>query len=156
MALAAAVAAAGAETGAAPVHPALNDRFFFGVGASMPKTATDVKLDSGLGIGATIDFERTLGMEESKTVPSALGRIRLGRRWRLEAEWLLGGDQLPGSEMVSRTCTRFIVLDADGVQLAALAESIPSSASRRCRARRHEQRHDDMRAPRAVISAARS
>jgi hypothetical protein len=43
--------------------------------------------DSGLGIGTTIDFERTLGMEESKTVPSALGRIRFGQRWRLEAEW---------------------------------------------------------------------
>jgi hypothetical protein len=87
LALAAAATAAGAEVGAVPVHPALNDRFYFGVGASVPKTSTDVQLDSRLGIGAAIDFERTLGMEESKTVPSALGRIRLGQRWRLEAEW---------------------------------------------------------------------
>jgi hypothetical protein len=87
MALAAAATAAGAQSGAAPVHPALADRFYFGIGASIPETSTDAKLDSGLGVGATIDFERTLGMEESKPVPSALGRIRLGQRWRVEAEW---------------------------------------------------------------------
>jgi hypothetical protein len=72
----------------APVHPALNDRFFFGLGAFHPKTTTSAEFDSSkLGVGTNIDFEQALGMQTQKTVPVAFARYRLGERWRIEAEY---------------------------------------------------------------------
>lgn len=71
-----------------PSHPALKDRFYFAAGAFSPKTSTTAQFDSNrLGVGTDIDFEKTLGMETSKTVPTLLGRVRLGERWRIEAEY---------------------------------------------------------------------
>jgi len=77
-----------AEPGEIPVNPALKDRFYFGLGAFFPKTTTQAQLDSAtLGVGANVDFERTLGMETAKTVPNVFGRWRSGERWRIEAEY---------------------------------------------------------------------
>jgi len=73
---------------AAPDHPALRDKFYFSVGAFVPKTSTSAELDStNLGAGANIDFERALGMTTQKVVPDAGFRWRFGDRWRLEAEY---------------------------------------------------------------------
>src|SRR3974377_194970 len=71
-----------------PTHPALNDKFYFSLGAFVPKTSTSAELDSAtLGVGANIDFERALGMTTQKVVPDAAFRWRFGDRWRLEAEY---------------------------------------------------------------------
>jgi hypothetical protein len=76
---------AGAQT--VPVHPALNDRFYFGVGAFFPRTSTSAQLQSRTGVGANIDFENALGMATDKSVPMGFARWRLGEKWRIEAEY---------------------------------------------------------------------
>lgn len=71
-----------------PDHPALRDKFYLGAGVFLPKTSTSAQLNSStLGIGTNVDFERTLGFEDSKSVPAFFGRWRFGERWRLEAEY---------------------------------------------------------------------
>ena len=71
-----------------PEHPALLDKFYFGAGVFFPKTTTQAQLDSSrLGVGTNIDFEQSLDMARSKTVPSFFGRWRFGERWRLDAEY---------------------------------------------------------------------
>jgi hypothetical protein len=88
LALAGVIPPAAAELGEIPVNPALRDQFYFAIGAFFAKTTTEAQLDSTrLGVGANVTFENTLGMDASKEVPSAIGRIRLGERWRVEAEW---------------------------------------------------------------------
>jgi hypothetical protein len=71
---------------AVPSHPALQDKFYFGAGAFVPKTSTSAQLD-GQVVGANIDFERALGMTTQEVVPDAFFRWRFGERWRLEAEY---------------------------------------------------------------------
>jgi len=71
-----------------PIHPALHDKFYFSLGAFVPKTTTSAQLDSStLGAGANIDFERALGITTQKTVPDAFARWRISDRWRVEAEY---------------------------------------------------------------------
>jgi len=71
-----------------PRHPALTDRYYFGAGVFFPKTSTEAQLQNHVtGVGASIDFEQSLDMERSKTVPSFFGRWRIGERWRIEAEY---------------------------------------------------------------------
>jgi hypothetical protein len=71
-----------------PSHPALTDRYYFGVGVFFPKTSTQAQLQNKVsGVGATVDFEQSLDMERSKTVPTAFGRWRIGERWRIDAEY---------------------------------------------------------------------
>lgn len=73
---------------AVPVHPALNDKFYFAAGAFLPKTSTTAQLDSTtLGVGTNINFEQALGMTTQKVVPDAFGRWRFGDRWRFEVEY---------------------------------------------------------------------
>jgi hypothetical protein len=69
-----------------PNHPALQDRFYFGVGAFFPRTTTSADLTSRSGVGTTIDFEDTFGMRSQKTVPAGFARWRFAERFRLEAE----------------------------------------------------------------------
>jgi hypothetical protein len=85
-ALAAAAAPAFCQE-AIPDHPALRDKFYFALGAYFPRTTTSAELESRTGVGTNIDFENTLGMKESKTVPMAMARWRTGERWRIEAEY---------------------------------------------------------------------
>jgi hypothetical protein len=88
MALAGVILPATAEVGEIPVNPGLRDQFYFAIGAFFPKTTTEAQLDSNrLGVGANVTFESTLGMDSRQAVPSAIGRIRLGQHWRVEAEW---------------------------------------------------------------------
>lgn len=77
-----------AEENAIPVHPALNDSFYFGAGAYAPTTSTTARLDSNmLGAGFSVDFEKGLGLQSDKTVPGYLLRWRFTERWRVEAEY---------------------------------------------------------------------
>jgi len=85
--LAALVAATAQAQEAIPNHPALQDKFYFGLGAFVPKTSTSAQLDTNLGVGTNIDFERALGMTTQKTVPDAFARWRFANRWRLEVEY---------------------------------------------------------------------
>jgi len=81
---------------AIPSHPALTDKFYFGAGVFIPKTATSAQLDSSVGVGTNIDFEQALGMTTQKTVPDAFFRWRFSDRWRVEAEYFQlnrSGDQ---------------------------------------------------------------
>jgi opacity protein-like surface antigen len=88
IALAAVAVSAAAQQPAAPVNPALTDRFFFAIGGFYPKTATEAGLSSQTtGVGADIKFEDTLGMESRKAVPVLMGRWRMAEHWRLEAEY---------------------------------------------------------------------
>ena len=73
---------------AIPSHPALTDKFYFELGAFVPKTSTSAQLDStNLGAGANVDFERALGMTTQKVVPDAGFRWRFAEHWRFEAEY---------------------------------------------------------------------
>ena len=64
-----------------PEHPALRDKLYFGAGLFFPQTTTQAQLDSNrLGVGTNIDFEQSLDMARSKTVPSFFGRWRLAER----------------------------------------------------------------------------
>jgi hypothetical protein len=88
IALAAVAAPVAAVTGDIPIHPALTDRFFFGIGAFFPNTNTQVELSSNrTGIGTVVDFEESLDMERSKSVPGFIARWRFGERWRVDAEY---------------------------------------------------------------------
>jgi hypothetical protein len=71
---------------AIPDHPALSDRFFFGLGFFAASSNTEARLDSPSGIGATVDFEDGLGLDSNDIVPQFLGRWRMSDRWRLELE----------------------------------------------------------------------
>jgi len=71
-----------------PDNPTMNDRFFLGVGAFQAETSTEARLDSAaFGLGATLDFEESLGLEDKSFVPFGMSRIRLTDRWRLELEY---------------------------------------------------------------------
>ena len=71
-----------------PVNPVLQDKFYFAIGAFSPRTTTEAQLNSSsLGLGTNITFEESLDMESRKVVPSFVGRMRLGERWRIEAEY---------------------------------------------------------------------
>jgi hypothetical protein len=84
----AATAIAPAAAQEVPLHPALQDRWSFGVGAFFPSTATQASLTSNsTGLGTSIDFEDTFDMDRSKTVPTFYGRWRINQRWRIDAEY---------------------------------------------------------------------
>jgi hypothetical protein len=82
-----ALAGAASAQGEAPRHPALTDRYYAGIGAFFPQTSTSAQLSGRSGAGTIIEFEDSLGMRSSDTVPAAFGRMRLGERWRVEAEY---------------------------------------------------------------------
>ena len=80
--------AAAAQSGTG-IHPELQDRYSLELGAYRPSAKTTAHLNSSAGAaGTSFSFEDALGMEESKTTATVLGRIRLGDRWRLEAGYL--------------------------------------------------------------------
>ena len=62
----------------------LGTRFVFGVGMFAPRLDTKVRRDSSTGIvGTEIDFESTLGMDDSARLPLILGYYRFAKRHRL-------------------------------------------------------------------------
>ena len=74
----------------------------FQLGAFFPKIDTSARLNgTGGRIGTQLNFESELGMSDSKTTGTFLAGVRLGERWRIEAEYFtLGRD---GSRPISRT-----------------------------------------------------
>jgi len=70
-----------------PDHPSLNERFYFGVGAFAATSSTEAALESSTGIGASVDFENTLGLDSNAITPQGLARWRFSERWRLEFEY---------------------------------------------------------------------
>ncbi|HYJ19107.1 MAG TPA: hypothetical protein VEW72_08035 [Burkholderiales bacterium] len=71
-----------------PDNPALKDKFFIGIGGYLPTSSTDVRLDSAtLGVGANLNMEDTLGLDERKLTPEFLARWRFTERWRMEMEY---------------------------------------------------------------------
>ena len=73
---------------AAPIHPALTDKFYLAVGAFFAKSTTSAELNSStLGAGSNIDFERALGITTQKAVPNVFARWRTSERWRIDAEY---------------------------------------------------------------------
>ena len=77
-----------AAEAAAPVHPVLHDRFYFGIGAYFPRMNTTAQLDStNLGVGTNVDFEKALGMPAREVVPDFFARYRFAERWRIDAEY---------------------------------------------------------------------
>jgi hypothetical protein len=71
-----------------PHHPALSDKFWLGVGIFLPESNTQAQLtNKATGVGATVDFEQSLDLERQKSVPTIIGRWRIGERWRVDAEY---------------------------------------------------------------------
>ena len=70
-------------------HPALQDRWSIQVGLYTPNVNTTARLNgSGGRIGTEINFEEDLGYADRKDMPAVLASVRLGERWRVEAEYL--------------------------------------------------------------------
>jgi opacity protein-like surface antigen len=70
-------------------HPALQDRWSVQVGLYSPKVDTTFRLDgSGGQVGTEVSAEEDLGLKERNDMPAILASVRLGERWRLEAEYL--------------------------------------------------------------------
>lgn len=83
------------------VHPGLQDRWTLEIGAYAPKVDTNVNLHGPGGAGTTVSFEDELGLADRKTMAAILGRVRLGERWRIEAEYF--SLDRSGTRAVSRT-----------------------------------------------------
>ncbi len=69
------------------VNPGLQDRWTLEIGAYAPKVKTTAHLDRTLGLGTLVSFEDDLGLDDRKVDAPILGRVRLGERWRIEAEY---------------------------------------------------------------------
>jgi outer membrane autotransporter protein len=69
-------------------HPALTDRWSFQLGAFVPNVETTAHLNNSAGTrGTTVNFEDDLNLTDRKTMPSFLASVRLGERWKIEAEF---------------------------------------------------------------------
>jgi len=78
----------GVAAGQQGIHPALQDRFSVQIGAYAPNADTTAYLNSStLARGTSINFEEDLNLTDRKTVPAILANLRLGERWRVEAEY---------------------------------------------------------------------
>jgi opacity protein-like surface antigen len=83
------------------VNPGLQDAFTLEVGAYDPKVKTTAHLDSTLGPGTSVSFEDDLGLDDRKVNAAILGRLRLGERWRIEAEYFALNRS--GTRVINRT-----------------------------------------------------
>lgn len=70
-------------------HPALQDRWSIQLGLYTPNVDTSARLNGAGGlVGTQISFEEDLGYAERNDMPSLLASVRLGERWKVEAEYL--------------------------------------------------------------------
>ena len=80
--------AAGQQTGGT-VHPALQDRWSIQLGIYTPNVDTTARLNGAGGrVGTEVSFEEDLGFTERNDMPAFLASVRLGERWKIEAEYL--------------------------------------------------------------------
>src|SRR5689334_17261903 len=83
-------------------HPGLTDRWTIQVGAYVPNVDTTAYLNSANGArGTSVNFEDELNLTDRKTMPAVLGTVRLGERWKIEAEYF--SLHRSGARAVSRT-----------------------------------------------------
>lgn len=79
---------AGADATSWNVHPYLQDRWTIQLGVFYPDVSTTARLDnSALQRGTEVDFEDDLDLTDRKALGSILASVRLGERWRIEAEY---------------------------------------------------------------------
>lgn len=80
---------AAAQSAAWTMHPALQDRWSIQLGVYTPNVSTTAHLNGAGGrVGTEVNFEDDLGYADRKNMPAALASVRLGARWRIEAEYL--------------------------------------------------------------------
>jgi hypothetical protein len=80
--------AAGQQAGGT-THPALQDRWHFHLGIYTPIVDTTARLNGAGGlVGTEVSFEQDLGFTERNDMPAILASVRLGERWKIEAEYL--------------------------------------------------------------------
>jgi len=79
--------AGGADT-SWKVHPYLTDKWSFQLGVYYPDVSTTARLDnSATGRGTEVDFEQDLDLTDRKALGNLFASVRLGERWRIEAEY---------------------------------------------------------------------
>lgn len=71
------------------LHPRLDSAFGLAVGGYWPSIDTMLRVDSTGGIGTSIDMEDDLNLQDRELMPFAALQIRLGERWRIEAEYFM-------------------------------------------------------------------
>jgi hypothetical protein len=70
-------------------HRALQDRWSIQLGLYTPSVDTSARLNGSGGlVGTEINFEEDLGYADRKDMPAILASVRLGERWKIEAEYL--------------------------------------------------------------------
>ena len=70
-------------------HPALQDRWSISIGLYPPKVETTARLHGSGGLlGTEVSFEEDLGYSDRADMPAILASVRLGARWKIEAEYL--------------------------------------------------------------------
>ena len=85
------------------VNPGLQDRWTLEIGAYSPTVETTAHLNGPFGNGTTVNFEEDLNLKDRKTSATVLGKVRIGDRWRIEAEYF--GLDRGGSRAINRTIT---------------------------------------------------
>jgi len=80
---------AAGQPAALATHPALQDRWHFQLGIYTPNVDTTARLNGAGGlVGTEVSFEEDLGFTERNDMPAVLASVRLGERWKIEAEYL--------------------------------------------------------------------
>lgn len=70
-----------------PGHPMMKDRWFIGGGALWADSNVTGSLNRGRLVGANIDFEDDLGLDEENFIGVLTVRARIFERWLFEAEY---------------------------------------------------------------------
>lgn len=83
------------------VNPGLQDRWTLEIGGYAPNVDTTANLNTVFGPGTSVNFEQDLGLDDRKVSATVLGRVRLGDRWRIEAEYF--GLNRSGAQAINRS-----------------------------------------------------
>ena len=75
-----------AQESTIPDHPMMTDRFFIGGGVMWSESNVTANLNRG-ALGAIIDFEDDMGLDESSVIALLTFRMRLTERFLIEAEY---------------------------------------------------------------------
>jgi hypothetical protein len=76
------------DAGSVPDHPMMTDSFLLSGGALWAESNVTANLNSGaLGVGALIDFEDDMGLDESNIMALWDFRWHFTRRWQVEVEY---------------------------------------------------------------------
>ncbi len=70
------------------LHPKMAARAYLDAAAYAPSVGTVLRVDSSIGLGTELSLEDDLAFDDRPILPSLLLNLRLGERWRIEAEYL--------------------------------------------------------------------